>query len=264
MRNNFCQKENDDVQKKSATRSGHTENIRTLLQNLRALLRNIRAHLRNVRALWRNVRALFFFTGPDTLKSFWLSCGIFGLFCGISDKRDEVPGKRYVFSGTRDVAHSDEPLTRSRLPPHFENIIAVLQNIRALLQNIRALLWKRDVRFRQAYMEKKHNAAQTHWSYNNYRRALQRTNRPERVQNIRTLRFVFFSQHTMRPRHVDNMKNNDDMENKDRMKNTDMGWLPIVGSLKLWVSFAEYCLFYAALSQKRPIILRSPLIVAIP
>jgi len=34
----------------------------------------------------------------------------------------------------------------------------------------------------------------------------------------------------------------------------DMGWLRLVGSLKLYVSFAEYGLFYRALLQKRPII----------
>jgi len=44
----------------------------------------------------------------------------------------------------------------------------------------------------------------------------------------------------------------------------DMGWLRLVGSLKLYVSFAEYRLFYRALLQKRPIILRSLLIVATP
>jgi len=43
-----------------------------------------------------------------------------------------------------------------------------------------------------------------------------------------------------------------------------MGWLRLVGSLKLWISFAEYSLFYRALLQKRPIILRSLLIVATP
>ena len=43
-----------------------------------------------------------------------------------------------------------------------------------------------------------------------------------------------------------------------------MGWLRLVGSLKLQVSFAEYSLFYRALSQKRPTILRSLLIVATP
>jgi len=42
------------------------------------------------------------------------------------------------------------------------------------------------------------------------------------------------------------------------------GWLQFVGSLKLQVSFAEYSLFYTALLQKRPIILRSLLIVATP
>jgi len=44
----------------------------------------------------------------------------------------------------------------------------------------------------------------------------------------------------------------------------DMGWLRWVGSLKLKVSFAEYCLFCRALLQKRPIILWSLLIVATP
>jgi len=43
-----------------------------------------------------------------------------------------------------------------------------------------------------------------------------------------------------------------------------MGWLRLVGSLKLQVSFAEYSLFYMALLQKRPIVLRSLLIVATP
>ena len=43
-----------------------------------------------------------------------------------------------------------------------------------------------------------------------------------------------------------------------------MGWLPLVGSLKLQVSFAEYRLFYRALLQKTPIILRSLLIEATP
>jgi len=40
-----------------------------------------------------------------------------------------------------------------------------------------------------------------------------------------------------------------------------IGWLRLVGSLTLYVSFAEYSLFYRALLQKRPIILRSLLIV---
>ena len=44
----------------------------------------------------------------------------------------------------------------------------------------------------------------------------------------------------------------------------DMGWLRLVGSLKLQVSFAEYRLFYRALLQKRPMILRSLLIEATP
>jgi len=43
-----------------------------------------------------------------------------------------------------------------------------------------------------------------------------------------------------------------------------MGWLRLVGSLKLYVSIAECCLFYRALLQKRPMILRSLLIVATP
>ena len=43
-----------------------------------------------------------------------------------------------------------------------------------------------------------------------------------------------------------------------------MGWLQLVGSLKSWVSFAEYRLFYRALLQKRLIILRSLLIVGTP
>ena len=43
-----------------------------------------------------------------------------------------------------------------------------------------------------------------------------------------------------------------------------MRWLRLVGSFKLYVSFAEYSLFYRALLQKRPIIVRSLLIVATP
>ena len=43
-----------------------------------------------------------------------------------------------------------------------------------------------------------------------------------------------------------------------------MGWLRVVGSLKLQVSFAEYRRFYRSLLQKRPIILRSLLFVATP
>ena len=45
---------------------------------------------------------------------------------------------------------------------------------------------------------------------------------------------------------------------------TGTGWLRIVGSLKLQVSFAEYSFFYMALLQKRHEILRSLLIVATP
>jgi len=43
-----------------------------------------------------------------------------------------------------------------------------------------------------------------------------------------------------------------------------MGWLPLVGSFKLYVSFAEYRLYYRAPLQKKPVILRSLLIVATP
>ena len=43
-----------------------------------------------------------------------------------------------------------------------------------------------------------------------------------------------------------------------------IGWQQLVGSLKSQVSFAEYRLFYRALLQKRPLILRSLLIVATP
>ena len=43
-----------------------------------------------------------------------------------------------------------------------------------------------------------------------------------------------------------------------------MGWLWLVGSLKVYVSFVEYRLFHRVLLQKRPIISRSLLIVATP
>ena len=43
-----------------------------------------------------------------------------------------------------------------------------------------------------------------------------------------------------------------------------MGWIQLVGSLKLQVSFAEFSLFDRALLQKRPVILKSLLIVATP
>jgi len=46
--------------------------------------------------------------------------------------------------------------------------------------------------------------------------------------------------------------------------NVGVGRLRLVGSLKLQVSFAEYRLYYRALLQKRPIILRSLLVVATP
>jgi len=45
---------------------------------------------------------------------------------------------------------------------------------------------------------------------------------------------------------------------------TTMGWLRIVGSLKLQVSIGEYSLFNRALLQKRAIPLRSLLIIATP
>ena len=43
-----------------------------------------------------------------------------------------------------------------------------------------------------------------------------------------------------------------------------MGWLRLVGSFKLQVSSAEHSLFFKALLQMRPMILRSLLIVATP
>jgi len=43
-----------------------------------------------------------------------------------------------------------------------------------------------------------------------------------------------------------------------------MGWLRSVGSIKLYVSFTEYRLFYRPLLQKRPIILSILLTVATP
>ena len=44
---------------------------------------------------------------------------------------------------------------------------------------------------------------------------------------------------------------------------SSIGWVRLVGSLKLYVSFAEYSLFNRALLQERPIILRSLLSVTI-
>ena len=43
-----------------------------------------------------------------------------------------------------------------------------------------------------------------------------------------------------------------------------MGWLRLVSSLKLLVSFSEYCLFNRALLRKRRNILGSLLILATP
>jgi len=43
-----------------------------------------------------------------------------------------------------------------------------------------------------------------------------------------------------------------------------MGWLRSVGSIKLQVCFAQYCLFYRSILQKRPIILSILLTVATP
>jgi len=47
-------------------------------------------------------------------------------------------------------------------------------------------------------------------------------------------------------------------------KKSPMGWLRLVGSLNLQVSFAEYRLFYRSLLQKRPSISRSILVAATP
>jgi len=43
-----------------------------------------------------------------------------------------------------------------------------------------------------------------------------------------------------------------------------MGWLRLVGSLKLRVSCAEYSLFHRPLLQKRGLILRSLLVIDTP
>jgi len=43
-----------------------------------------------------------------------------------------------------------------------------------------------------------------------------------------------------------------------------MGWLRFAGSLKLYISLENICLFCRALLQKRPVILRSLLVVATP
>jgi len=54
------------------------------------------------------------------------------------------------------------------------------------------------------------------------------------------------------------------MHEESECGRTCMGWLRLVGSLELQVSFAEYSLFYRALLQKRPIILRNLLVEATP
>ena len=51
---------------------------------------------------------------------------------------------------------------------------------------------------------------------------------------------------------------------EDHVVYTCMGWLRLVGSIKLQVSFAEYSLFYWALLHKRPIILSILLTEATP
>jgi len=50
----------------------------------------------------------------------------------------------------------------------------------------------------------------------------------------------------------------------DRTVSVPMGCLRLVGSFNLYVSFAEYSLFYRALLQKRPMFVRSLLIAATP
>jgi len=49
-----------------------------------------------------------------------------------------------------------------------------------------------------------------------------------------------------------------------RARKFNMGWLRLVGSIKLKVAFAEYRLFYRALWQKRPVILSTILTAATP
>jgi len=57
---------------------------------------------------------------------------------------------------------------------------------------------------------------------------------------------------------------NDALRLPQRKDLCGMGWLRLVGSLNLKVSFAECHVFNRALLQKRPIILRSLLIVVTP
>ena len=52
-----------------------------------------------------------------------------------------------------------------------------------------------------------------------------------------------------------------DAFSSEPLVHSHMGWLRLVGSFKLHVSFAEYSLFYRALLHKRPINLRSLRIV---
>jgi len=65
----------------------------------------------------------------------------------------------------------------------------------------------------------------------------------------------FFQFHILVQRHIATL----DLQNLP-----PMWWLRLVGSLKLWVSFAKYCLFNRSLLQKRPKIWRGLLIVATP
>ena len=61
--------------------------------------------------------------------------------------------------------------------------------------------------------------------------------------------------------HVENRDSADEqllyVQDRNSIASCAMGWLWLVGSIKLQVSFAENRLFYRALLQKRPIILRS-------
>ena len=51
---------------------------------------------------------------------------------------------------------------------------------------------------------------------------------------------------------------------EEKITHKRMGWLRSVGSIKLYVSYAEYCLFYRALLQKRSVILSILLTKATP
>jgi len=76
---------------------------------------------------------------------------------------------------------------------------------------------------------------------------------PKEVQ-CRVSRYIYVHQCTQRFQ----------MSRRSVYQSTVMGWLRLVVSFKLSLSFVEYRLFYRVLLQKRPIILRSLLIVAIP